>query len=1078
MSDDTEVTEVGPGPAESANMGGAVAWMARNGVASNLLMIVIILGGVLGLLQVKQEVFPTFDLDIVAVQVPYPGASPSEVEQGIVLALEEELRGLDGVKRVTSTAGEGFGQVRAELLIEADKDKLLSDVKTAVDGVSSFPEEAEEPQVTLVSGRQQVISLVISGDQSESTLRAIAEEVREKLLQRDGVTQVDLQGARSLEVAIEIPQEALEAYGLSIDQVAAQVRASSLELPGGALKTEGGDLLVRVADRRLSGEEFADIVLRGTADGGHVRLGDIATIRDGFADEDLFSFYNGDPAIRVVAYRIGDETPTGVADQVKDLLQELRAELPPNIALDIWDDDSQLLAQRIDLLTRNAALGLGLVLLILTLFLDLRLALWVGLGIPISIMGAFTLMPTADVSINMISLFAFIVTLGMVVDDAIVVGENIHDHEKSGLSRLEAATRGAQQMIMPVTFSILTTIVAFSPMLFIPGFLGKLFRILPLLVIFVLSFSWLESFFVLPNHLSHSYGWLTRLVPPLKWISQGADWVRAPVERALQYFLAEIYRPLLERLMQFRVAAFAGGFALVVASLGLVAGGVVPLTFFPKLEGDLVTVSARLPVGTPLDQTAHVQRKLEAGAERSVEALGGDAVFKGMYTSLGSGPPAQNGLAETGAHLVTVQVQLVPTDLRDFSAQEFSERWAAEVPPIAGVESIVFQSSVGPGAGAAVDVQLSHPDTEVLEVASAEVLQELRTYPALTDFENTFLAGKPQLDFQLLPAAATLGLTGNDVARQIRGAFFGSEALREQRGRNEVKVMVRLPEDQRDSEYHVERLQIRTPQGGMVPLSHVASFERGRAPTTISREDGQRVVNVKASLAPGVRSSSDVLESLETKLFPTLREAHPGLVVEFAGEQREQGEAFGSLGLNAGLAIVVMYALLAIPFRSYIQPIIVMLAIPLGLVGAIGGHLLMGYEISMISNFGMVALAGVVVNDSLVMIDAINKYRRSGDSALEAALKGGVRRVRPILLTSLTTFFGLAPMILETSVQARFLIPMAISLGFGVLSATALILLLVPPTYVIADDITGFFTRALGMDDEHHDGAPERAAAK
>ncbi len=1057
--------------------GGAIAWMARNSVAANLLMIVIVLGGIFGLMQVKQEVFPAFELDIVTVQVPYPGASPSEVEQGIVLAVEEELRGLDGVKRVTSTAGEGFGQVRAELLIDADRQKLLSDVKTAVDRISSFPEEAEEPEVTLLSQRQQVISLVISGEQEVRTLHGIAERVRERLLDQPDVTQVDLDGVPPLEVSIEVPQETLEAYGLTLEQIAAQVRASSLELPGGAIDTAGGELLVRVADRRRAGHEFADIVLRGTAEGSDVRLGDIASIEDGYEDIDLASYYDGAPAVRVIAYRIGDETPQEVADAVRQLTEDIRAELPPNISLSLWNDDSELLRGRIELLLRNAQLGMLLVLFILTLFLDLRLAFWVGLGIPISILGAFSLMPTADVSINMVSLFAFIVTLGMVVDDAIVVGENIYDYEKAGMSRAQAAVKGATQMIVPVSFSILTTIVAFSPMLFVPGFMGKIFRIMPLLVILVLLFSWLESFLVLPSHLAHRYDWLTKLVPPLRWLSQGSDRLRAPVERGLQHFQQNIYRPLLERLVQWRYAAIAAGAAVFFVTMGFAGAGFVPFSFFPKLEGDIVVASARLPFGTPVERTDEVRELLERSARQTVEQARQDT-FRGMFTSLGAGPKGRIGLRETGAHLVTVEVQLVPSDMRDITAKQFADAWSEAMPPVAGVESLIFNSSTGPGAGAAVDVLLSHPDTGVLAEASGRVLQELRRYPDLTDFENTYASGKPQLDFRLLPAAATLGLTSNDVARQIRSAFFGAEALREQRGRNELKVMVRLPEEQRSSEFYLEQLQIRTAAGGMVPLSHVAEFERGRAPTTINRENGKRIVNVKAELAPTAVSSRNVLESLESKLFPGLRDDYPNLRVEFAGEQREQAEVGASLGMNGLLALVVMYAMMAIPFRSYIQPVIVMSAIPLGFVGAIGGHVLMGYELSMISVFGIIALSGVVVNDSLVMIDAINTYRREGADAHDAAIQGGVRRLRPILLTSLTTFFGLAPMILETSVQARFLIPMAISLGFGVLFATACILMLVPPMYMAVDDVSRALSRAVGLDEEPAPDGEAVAATK
>jgi len=1050
---------------------GAIAWMARNSVAANLLMAVIVLAGIAGMFRVSQEVFPTFDLDIVSVHVPYPGASPTEGEQGIVLAVEEALRGLDGVKRVSSTAGEGFAQVRAELLLGTDKDKVLSDVKTAVDRVTTLPLEAEEPNVTLVSGRQQVVSLVVSGEQELGVLHALAEDIRLRLLESPDVTQVDLQGVRPLEVSIEVPQRQLEAYALTLDQVAAQVRAASLELPGGSLKTAGGEVLVRVSDRRLQGHEFADIPLRGTASGASVRLGDIATITDGYADVDLSSYYDGRPAVRIVAYRIGEETPQRVSDAVHSTLEELEPGLPAGIHINIWDDDSALLADRINLLTRNARLGMLLVLLVLAAFLDLRLAFWVGLGIPISVLGALALMPMADVSINMVSLFAFIVTLGMVVDDAIVVGENIYEKENEGASRPAAAVAGAREMIVPVTFAILTTIVAFSPLLVVPGVMGKIFRIMPILVILVLVFSWIESFFVLPAHLAHDYSRIMRLVPPLRSFNRLVERARQPIARGLAWFSADVYHPLALWLVKFRYAAVAGGAATFLLSVGLVGAGIVPFSFFPKLEGDLVSVAARLPYGTPVERTAAVQQILEQSAmqaiqERASGEEGEQDVFRGMYTSLGSGPAARNGLREDGAHLVTVELQLVPTSERTFSSKEFIATWTEATPPIAGLESLVFQSSVGPGAGAAVDVQLSHPDTEVLEQAAAEVFGALQSYAALTDYENGFASGKPQLDFSLQPAAATLGLTGNDVARQLRSAFFGAEALREQRGRNEIKAMVRLPSEERDSEFHLERMLIRSPAGGMVPLSHVAAFRRGRAPTTINREDGRRVVNVKAELSAGASSSRDVLESLEEDAFPGLRDRFPGLTIDFAGEQREQGEVFRALMLNFLLAMVVMYAMLAIPFRSYIQPIIVMAAIPMGFVGAVGGHLIMGYGLSIISMFGIVALAGVVVNDSLVLIDATNRYRRNGASAEDAAIQGGIRRLRPILLTSLTTFFGLAPMIVETSVQARFLIPMAISLGFGVLFATLAILLLVPPLYMIIEDVTGFFSRITSPEEE------------
>jgi len=1031
--------------------------MARNPVASNLLMIIVLVAGFLAAITMKQEVFPAFDLDVVSVSVPFPGASPNEVEQGIVLAIEESVRGIDGVKRVSSVSVEGVGAVTATLLLEANPEKVLADVKTAVDRLQSLPVDAERPNVSLVTRDQEVISLVISGDQDLATLHALGERARNDLLALDAITVVELQGVRPREISIEVPQEALEAYGFTLDEIAMQVRASSLELPGGSLKTEGGELLLRVDDRREAGHEYADVLLRSTQGGAHVRLGDIAILRDGYEDTDTASYYNGKRAVRVVAYRVGEETPQQVSDAVRAYRESLVGELPPNIETAIWNDDSEILADRISLLVRNAGLGLILVFLVLTAFLELRLAIWVGLGIPISFMGAFLLMPVTGMSVNLITLFAFIVTLGMVVDDAIIVGENIYAMEQAGMDRLTAAITGAREMSVPVTFSILTTMAAFSPMFFVPGFMGKIFSLMPTVVILVLTFSLIESFLILPAHLGH--GTPRRTVPkPLRAVARFQGWVSA----LLQTFTTRIFAPTVRAAVDLRYAVAGLSLALFVFTVGLVGSGWVPFNFFPMLEGDVVRASARLPFGVSVDRTREIQSALEASARGAIEANGGDAVFRGMYSSLGMGPPRTGpggGGRDAGGHLVTVEVQLVGSGDRDFSAQEFAEAWTALTPEMAGIEALVFNSNFGPGAGAAVDLQLSHPDSEVLGEASVFLAEKLRTYTSLTDVENDWAAGKPQLNYHLKPEGAALGLTGNSLARQLRASFFGAEAIREQRGRDEVRVMVRLPEDQRRSEYDVEELLIRSPTGGLVPLEQVADYERGHSPTQIAREDGARIINVKAALAAGVPSSRDVLASLEKDVYPALYRDYPGLTISKVGASREQEEAFASLKLNGALALMVMFTLLAVPFKSYVQPLIVMAAIPMGVVGAVGGHVLMGYEMSVISVFGLVALAGVVVNDSLVLIDATNRKRRAGATPREAVVYGASRRLRPILLTSLTTFFGLMPMIFETSVQARFLIPMAISLGFGVMFATVIILLLVPAVYLIVEDLSALARR-------------------
>ncbi|MCB9666247.1 MAG: efflux RND transporter permease subunit [Alphaproteobacteria bacterium] len=1052
---------------------GVIAWMARNSVAANLLMVVVIVGGLLQSCTTKQEIFPEFTLDIVSVSVPYPGASPAEVEQGIVLAVEEAVRGVDGVKKVTSTSAENVGSVLVELLLGADPNKALADVKNEVDRIQTFPDDAEDPQVSLVSRKSRVIGMILSGDQQLSTLFQLAERARADLLARGGVTQLEIEGVPPLEIRVGIDRDTLRAYGLTLDEVALQLRAASLELPSGGIDTERGEILVRVADRARTGADFRDIILRGTRAGAQVRLGDIATVVDGFADTDQRTTFNGRPAVALTAYRVGTETPSGVSDVVKAYTEELRSTLPGDIEVTIWDDDSELLRDRIDLLVRNGIMGGVLVFVVLALFLDLRLASWVALGIPISFCGAFFLFPIFDVSINMISLFALIVTLGIVVDDAIVVGENVHEKTEAGLPPLQAAIEGAREMVVPVTFAVLTTFAAFAPLLFVPGTSGKIFRFIPIVVMSVLAFSLLESFLVLPSHLGHT----TRMP---RWTHRVLYVIDAPrrfMTGHLERFIQGPYDRLLDVALDFRYATLGAAIALFFGAVGVVATGILPFSFLPKTEGDIIKVQVRLPYGAPIERTIEIADVLEASFDEALAEVGDPAKVKGRLTLVGSGPasfgPGASGGRPAGSHLLSLEVDLVGSDERDFSTAELADAWQAKTPRLAGVESLTFTKDVGPSGGAAVDVQLAHTDTSVLADASAEVTEALRDYPSLINISNGYAAGKPQLDLRPLPEARTLGLTGQEIGRQLRASFYGTEAIREQRGRNELKVMVRLTDAQRTSEYDLEELDVRTPRGAWVPVASVAEVVRSQAPTQITRESGRRVVDVVAELAPGTKSSRPVLEDLEATVLPALRERHPGLTTRFAGEQESQNESLSSLGRNFLFALFVMFALLAIPFKSYVQPVIIMAAIPFGFVGAVGGHLLMGFELSIISAMGIIALSGVVVNDSLVLIDAANTYRRGEPDSREAIHMAGKRRFRPILLTSLTTFFGLMPMIFEPSVQARFLIPMAISLGFGVLFGTVIALVIVPGLYLIVEDALRVVRWLTSPDEPVADAPPE-----
>lgn len=1028
---------------------GALAWMAKNTVAANLLMGLLIIGGLIMSARVKQEVFPEFDPDFVTVSVVYPGASPEEVEQGIVLAVEEAVRGIDGVKRVTSTAREGTAAIQVELLTGADLDAVQNDVKVAVDRIASFPEEAERPIVTAAPNIRNVIAVIVYGEHAHEVLRQTAERVRAGLLAETPVTQTELSGVPPREIAVEVDQRTLRAYGLTLDQIANTIRAASVELPGGAVRAAGGEVLVRTTERRDLGPEFAGITVISRPDGTRVSLGDIAEIRDTFAETDQEAFFDGQPAVRLNVYRVGDQTPVQIAEAVEDYVAGLV--LPEGIRLATWDDQSEIYSDRISLLVRNAGMGLVLVMIVLGLFLEIRLAFWVMLGIPISFLGAFLLMPLFGASINMISMFAFLLVLGIVVDDAIVVGENIFEQRRQGKPFLQAAIDGVQEVAAPILFAVATTVATFGPLLFVPGFTGKIFGVIPVIVIAVLMLSLVESLLILPAHLAHGSreAW-----GPIGWLNRQ----QRKFSHGLDRFIERAYVPFAHFIAKNRYLVAAAALAVLVMTVGLGAGGFIKFGFFPKIEGDLTRASIRLPIGAPVDESRAIGRRLIEAAERVLERHGGDAIKRGVYAQVGEalGGFGPSTSASTGSHIVDVSVQLVPVDQRAITARQFVEEWRAEVGPLVGVETQNFVFSLGPTAGSPIDLQISHPETEVLEGAAAALADAIAAFDGLRDIDPGFSNGKAQFDATLTPVGRAVGLTELELARQLRAAFFGSEALRQQRGRDEVKVMVRLPLEDRRTRQSLESLVLRTPGGGEIPLAQAAVLTPGRAETAIRRVDGRRVLNVTADIVDGEANANEILRRIEKEVLPALVAATPGLTYSLEGEQREQRESFGALGFNFLFAQLLVYALLAVPFRSYLQPFLVMSVVPFGIVGALLGHLVMGYDLSVISVLGIVALSGVVVNDSLIMIVATNGFRVDGATAEEAVVLGGARRFRPILLTSLTTFFGLMPMIFETSVQARFLIPMAISLGFGVLSATVIVLVVVPAFYLILEDFLRF----------------------
>ncbi len=1028
---------------------GPIAWMARNSVAANILMAVLLGGGFFAATKVKQEFLPEAQLDMVTVTVPYPGASPAEVEQAILLAVEEAVRGIDGVKEVTSTATEGNGSVSIEVLEGHDVNRVTDDVRNEVDRIRTFPEDAEEPVISAVKRKRPVLDVIVAADVPEPVLRELAEQLRDRLLQSGGVTQLELSNVRSHEIAIEIPQDKLRELGLTLQDVADLLSRSSVELPGGGMKTSGGEILVRVKDRRDLGREFARIPIVTAPDGTQLLLEEIAEIRDRFDESDRFSYYNGKPAVAMTVYRVGRETPISVEQAVLKVIGELRATMPAGIEYTIWDNNADYFRGRMGLLLKNGTMGLVLVFVLLGLFLELRLAFWVMLGIPISFLGTFLFMDAMDVSINMITMFAFLIALGIVVDDAIVVGENIYHYHQEGMPFLQAAIRGAREITMPVTFSILTNIVAFMPLYFVPGDMGKFFKNIPMIVCTTFVISLVEAVYILPAHLGHQHD----LKQP-----HLIHRLQQRFSRRFTHFVRDIYGPFLDRALRQRYIVLAIGLVVLILTIGYVKSGRLGFELFPSVESDIALCSFTLPYGAPVERTMAIHdRVIEAGNRviAEIERESGRKLAKGVFSEIGSGFGGASG-----GHVARVTYQLLEPDKRPVSTQQFVDRWRAAAGEIGGLKNIRFRAdSGGPGGGSdALTVELSHRRMSVLEQASKEVAERLADYPMVRDIDDGFTPGKPQIDFSILPAGRALGLTSRDVARQVRNAYYGAEAIRQQRGRNEIKVMVRLPATERRTEASLEEMMIRTPLGTEVPLREVAEATRGRAYTAINRREGRRVVTVTADVTP--RSQAEqMLTVLTGEILPDVMQRHAGLSYSFEGRQADRRESVGGLIIGLYAALLMIYVLLAIPFKSYGQPLIIMVSIPFGIVGAVLGHLLLGYSLSLMSLFGVVALSGVVVNDSLVLIDFANQRRREGADMHDAVVAAGIQRFRPILLTTLTTFGGLTPMILETSRQARFLIPMAISLGFGILFATGITLVLIPSLTMILDDLARLVRR-------------------
>jgi multidrug efflux pump subunit AcrB len=1035
-----------------------IAWFVYNPVAANLMMLVMIVGGLLALPLIKQEEFPAIETDMAQISVEYPGASPEEIEESICLRVEEEIEGTPDIDRINTRAVEGACVIFVEFVMGSNVDAGVNEIESRVNGIDTFPTDAEKPKVSkLIIGRR-VLQVAISGDLGERDLKTIGQRARDEIANLPGISQVELKYDRPYEISLEVSEESLRRHGLTFDQVAQAVRASSLDLPGGSVKTPGGEILLRTIGQAYEGGEFEDIVVLTRNDGTIVRLAEIATIVDGFEDTDVRGRFNGLPSLVIDVKLIGDEDILDAAAAIKAWLGPFEASLPAGVDVVIFNDESTDLTTRLDTLSANARSGLFLVMLVLTLFLRFRLAMWVAAGVPIALLGAVACFPFFGISISTLTVMAFILVLGILVDDAIVIGESVHTHEESAESQAEAAIRGTQEVSVPVIFGVMTTVAAFLPLILVPGRMGEFFGVIGYAAILCLIFSLVESQLVLPSHLAHrrtrsKHGEPNPFVA--RWIA-----FQGKMSGSLEQLAKNGYGRALDSAIEWRYVTLASAIGVLILTVALFASGRMRYQFFPSVDGDIVFATLDMPRGIPVERTeiaiAQLQRSAEALKAELDAANEGPSIVVHTFASIGEqlarGGPQGPESSAGGAHLAEVGLELTPSHEREIETGEIAKRWREINGSIPDAVELTF-STLAFTAGEPINIELRGGELEVLTQAAAKVRGKLATYAGVHDIADSFRAGKQEVQLALRDEARPLGITQSDLARQVRQAFYGEEVQRIQRGRDDVRVMVRYPREERESLGSLEEMRIRTAEGIEVPFAAVADAKLARGYATIQRTDRERVVTVIADVDRAVTTPEKVLAEV-VKDMPTILGDHPGVAYRLGGEQRERGDAMLGLLNGALLALLLIYALLAVPLHSYTQPLVIMSVIPFGAVGAILGHLLLGWDIVFFSILGIVALSGVVVNASLVMVHTVNRRRAQGVDFLEAVRTAGVLRFRPIVLTSATTFLGLQPLMFEAAVPARPLIPMAISLGYGVLYASVMTLFLVPCGYVILDDIT------------------------
>ncbi|UAA40508.1 efflux RND transporter permease subunit [Paraneptunicella aestuarii] len=1033
---------------------GLIAWFARNSVAANLLMWLLIIGGLFSAISIKKQIFPNFEINNVVVRVPYLGAAPQEVEEGVIIKVEEAVKDIEGIKKITSNAVEGMATVTIEVLDDYDPQLVLDEVKVQVDAIPSFPENIEKPIVYRQKPQQTVLWVALYGEASERFLKEEAKKLRDEIANLPGISSVQVVGTRDYEISIELSELRLQEYGLTFQEVVNAVRQSSIDLPGGSIKSDDGDILLRAKGQAYTGHEFENLVLLTRSDGTRLTLGDIATVKDGFVEDTNYAVFDGRPAVNVRVDAVSDQNALEISKEVNHYLSTRT--FPEGVQADAWGDSSFYLNDRLNMMLSNMFYGAILVFLVLSLFLKLKLAFWVIVGLPVCFLGAILFMPMEpmNVSVNMISLFGFILVLGIVVDDAIIMGESAYSEiDRKGHS-IDNVIVGVKKVAMPATFGVLTTIAAFTPMLMVPGTFGEIWKTIGWVVIICLVFSLIESKFVLPAHLVHM-----KMKPYEPEKANALQRFRDYFSEGLKNFIQTVYLPVLQKAIRNRYMTIAGFVAALILTIGLFGGGLVRFVFFPNIPSDFIQAEMEMLPGSSTRQRDDALKIIGAALEKmnqEVEKETGAAVVK------------HSMLFDQSSLAGTVFVELTKAETRELDGFEIQRRWKSMIPDIPGIKKVDVGSA---GGFSAPDISLNLTGTNLNELrhASDELKAHLQGYSGVRDVSDTFSGGSDEIRIKIKPEAEALGLTLDSLAKQIRYGFYGAEAQRVQRGDEEVKVMIRYPKDERSSIASLENMRIRTTSGDEIPFSQVAEIEMAKGYGSIIRLDGVRSITLSAKVNKGVLEPQEVVKDVQENFIPQLLQKYHSVSFTLEGQSKEQGEALAGMAKGAIFALFAIYALMAIPLKSYSQPLIIMSVIPFGIVGAIVGHLLLGHSISVLSMCGIIALSGVVVNDSLIMVDFVNRAREEGYSVFEAAVQAGAQRFRAIILTSLTTFMGLVPIILEKSLQAQIVIPMAISLAFGILFATVITLLLVPCLYIVLSDLKAFFTGEAKVEETNYD---------